>query len=84
MHAHPGSYIFGDVLLSSSRALYSPRWLILKRREKEAHLILAKINQQSQKDECMETYFELEELKEAAAASKASFKEVLQWQYISR
>lgn len=57
---------------------------MLKHRDKEAHLVLSKINHLSREDRCIDTHFELEELKEAVVEGRGAFREVLKWKYMSR
>lgn len=66
------------------------RWLVTKQRDQEALLVLSKINWQSQENTFIDTYIELEELKESASIdSKKSkyrvlLREMSKWKYISR
>ena len=55
---------------------------MLKRRDREAHLVLSKINHTSQQGS-HETHLELDELKETILG-RGAFKDVLRWKYMSR
>jgi hypothetical protein len=57
---------------------------VLKHRDREAHLVLSKINHHSEEDKCVDTHFELEELKGSVVEGQGTFKEVLKWKYMSR
>lgn len=59
----------------------------MKQRDKEALLILSKINHHSQLDKSLETHFELEELKACSRETiqcSALLKDILKWKYLSR
>jgi IS30 family transposase len=66
----------------SLRIIY--RWLVWKHRNGEAHLVLTKINHHPVEDKCMDTHFELEELKEAVMQAQGALKEMLKWKNMSR